>query len=66
MSPLGLDPGDLVLTGLAQSLEFLAAAALAGFLVVGFATHLLAKPASFAQLAEAANRFLDRLTGTNP
>jgi hypothetical protein len=56
----------LVLAGLAQPLEFLAAAALAGFLIVGFATHFLSKSTPFAKLAETADRFLDRLTRTNP
>jgi hypothetical protein len=56
----------LVLARLAQSLELLAASALAGLLIVGFATHLLAEPASLAQLAEAADRLLDRLASTNP
>src|SRR5262249_48660683 len=60
------DPGNLVLAGLSQSLELLAAAALARFLIIGFATHLLAKSASLAQLAEAAHRFLDGLTRSNP
>src|SRR5262249_51064165 len=60
------DPGRLVLTGLAEALEFLAAPALAGLLVVGLATHLLAESAPLAQLAEAADRLLDRLAGTHP
>ena len=60
------DPGGLVLAGLAQALELLSTSALAGLLVVGFATHFLAKTASLAQLAEAAHRFLDRLAGTHP
>jgi hypothetical protein len=62
----GLDPGGLVLASLAESLELLAAAALAGLFVVRFAAHLLAKSAALAELAEAAHRFLDGLTGTNP
>jgi hypothetical protein len=56
----------LVLASLAESLELLAAAALAGLLVVRFAAHFLAKSATLAQLAEAAHRFLDGLAGTNP
>jgi hypothetical protein len=56
----------LVLAGLSQALELLAAAALAGLLIVGFTTHLLAESTPLAQLAEAADRFLDRLAGTNP
>ncbi len=61
-----LDPGGLVLAGLAKSLELLAASTLAGLLVVGFATHFLAEAAPFAQLAEASYCFLDRLAGTHP
>ena len=60
------DPRGLMLAGLAQSLQFLAATALTGFLIVGFAAHFLAKAASLAKLAEAANRFLNGLAGTNP
>jgi hypothetical protein len=56
----------LALASLALPLEFLATAAFTGLLIVGFATHFLAKSAPFAKLAEAANRFLDRLTSTNP
>jgi hypothetical protein len=56
----------LVLTSLAQALEFLAAATLTRLFVVGFAAHFLAQSAPLAKLAEAANRFLDGLTGTNP
>ena len=55
-----------MLTGFAESLEFLAAPALAGLLVVGLAAHLLAEPAPLAQFAEASDRLLDRLTGTHP
>jgi hypothetical protein len=55
-----------VLTGLAEALEFLATPALAGLLVVGLATHFLAETAPLAQLAEAADRLLDRLAGTHP
>ena len=54
-----------MLAGLAESLEFLAAPALAGLLVVGLSTHFLAEAASFAELAEAADRLLDRLAGTH-
>jgi hypothetical protein len=54
-----------VLTSLAQSLEFLTAATLAGLFVVGFAAHFLAKSAPFTKLSEATNRLLNRLTGTN-
>ena len=54
------------LSGLAEALEFLAAPALAGLLVVGLATHLLAESAPLAQLAEAADRLLDRFAGTHP
>jgi hypothetical protein len=56
----------LVLAGLAQALELLAAAALAGLLIIGLSSHLLAKSAPLAQFAEAAYRLLDRLAGTNP
>jgi hypothetical protein len=55
-----------VLTGLAEALEFLATPAFAGLLVVGLATHFLAETAPFTQLAEAADRLLDRLAGTHP
>jgi hypothetical protein len=55
-----------VLASLAQALELFAAAALAGFFIVGFASHFLAKSTPFAKLAEAADRLLDGLTGTNP
>jgi hypothetical protein len=55
-----------MLAGLAEALELLAAPALAGLLVVGLATHLLAEAAPLAQLAEAADRLLDRLAGTHP
>jgi hypothetical protein len=55
-----------MLAGLAQAFELLSASALAGLLIVGFATHFLAKTASLAQLAEASDRFLDRLAGTHP
>jgi hypothetical protein len=55
-----------VLASLAQTLELLAAPSLAGLLVVGLATHLLAKSAPLAKLTEAADRLLDGLTGTNP
>jgi hypothetical protein len=56
----------LVLASLAQALEFLAAAALARLFIIGFATHLLAKSAPLAKLAEAADGLLDGLAGTNP
>ncbi len=60
------DPGGLVLAGLAQALELLSTSAFAGLLIVGFATHFLAKTASLAEFAEAANRLLNRLAGTHP
>jgi len=55
-----------VLARFAQALELLAAAALAGLFIVRFATHFLAKPTSLAEFAEAAHRFLNGFTGTNP
>ena len=55
-----------MLASLAQALELFAAAALAGLFIVGFATHFLAKSTPLAKLAEAANRLLNGLTGTNP
>jgi len=54
------------LTGLAESLEFFPATALAGLLVISLAPHFLPKAAALAQLAEASNGFLDRLAGTDP
>ncbi len=60
------DSGDLVLARFAQSLELLAAPALARLFIVRFATHFLAKPTSLAEFAEAAHRFLNGFTGTNP
>jgi hypothetical protein len=56
----------LVLAGLAQALEFLPATALAGLFIIGLSSHLLAKSAPLAQLAETADRLLDRLAGTHP
>jgi hypothetical protein len=56
----------LVLTSLAQALEFLAAATLTGLFVIGFAAHFLAQSAPLAKFAEAADRLLDGLSGTNP
>jgi hypothetical protein len=61
---LGSDAGWLAC--LAEPLELLAASALAGLLVVGLPTHLLAEAASLAKLAEAADRLLDRLARTDP
>jgi hypothetical protein len=55
-----------MLAGLAQSLEFFSATAFTGFLIVGFAAHFLAKSAALTKLAEAANRLLNGLAGTNP
>ena len=63
---LAVCDGILFLAGLSQSLEFLAATALTGLLIVGFTPHFLAKAAPLAELAEAANRFLDGLASTNP
>jgi hypothetical protein len=60
------DPGDLVLASLAQAFQFLAAATLAGLFIVCLAAHFLAKSAPLTKLAEAANRLLNGLTGTNP
>jgi hypothetical protein len=56
----------LVLSSLAQALEFLAAATLTGLFVIGFAAHFLAQSAPLAKFAEAADRLLDGLSGTNP
>jgi hypothetical protein len=61
---VGSDAGWLA--GLAEPLELLAAAALAGLLVIGLPTHLLAEAAALAELAEAADRLLDRLARTDP
>jgi hypothetical protein len=55
-----------VLASLAQALELFTASALAGFFIIRFASHLLAKSTPFAKLAEAADRLLDGLTGTHP
>jgi hypothetical protein len=55
-----------VLACFAKSLQLFAAAAFARLLIIRFATHFLAEPTSLAQFAEATNRFLDRLTSTNP
>jgi hypothetical protein len=60
------DSRGLMLAGLAQSLQFFTTTALTGFFIIGFATHFLAKSASLAKLAEAANRLLNGLAGTNP
>jgi hypothetical protein len=60
------DSGDLVLARFTQPLKLLAASALAGLFIVRFATHFLAKPTSLAEFAEAAHRFLNGFTGTNP
>jgi hypothetical protein len=60
------DPGDLVLARFAEAFELLAPAALAGLLIVGFATHFLAQPTSLAKFAKAAHRFLNGFTGTHP
>jgi len=61
-----LDPRALVLAGLAKPLQLFAAAPLAGLLIIGLATHLLAEPTTLAKLAEPANGLLNRLTGANP
>jgi hypothetical protein len=55
-----------VLTGLAESLQFLAAASLAGLLIVRLAAHLFAEAAPLAELPEPSDRFLDRLSRANP
>ena len=54
------------LAGLAEPLEFFPATALARLLIVSLAPHLFPKAAALAELAEAANGFLDRLAGTDP
>jgi hypothetical protein len=54
------------LAGLAESLEFFSATALAGLLVISLSPHFFPKAAALAQLAEASNGFLDRLAGTDP
>jgi hypothetical protein len=54
------------LAGLAEPLELLAATSLAGLLVIGLPTHLLAEAATLAELAEAADRLLDRLARPDP
>jgi len=58
------DPGGL--TCLAEPFQLLTAATLAGFLIVGLASHLLAQAAALAKLAKTADRFLDRLARTDP
>ncbi len=58
------DPGSLA--SLAKTLQLFAAAALTWLLVVGLAPHFFAQSTALAELAEAANRFLNRLAGTNP
>jgi hypothetical protein len=58
------DPGGLA--SLAEALQFLAPAALAGLFIVSLAPHLLAKTATFAKFPETADRLLDRLAGTDP
>jgi hypothetical protein len=60
----GSDPGGLA--SLAESLQLLATATLAGLLVIGLAPHLLAEPAALTELAEASDRLLDRLAGSDP
>jgi hypothetical protein len=55
-----------VLASLAEPLQLFTAAAFAGFFVIRFASHFFAKSTPFAKLAEAANRLLDGLTGTDP
>ena len=60
----GSDAGGLA--GLAEPLELLAAAALAGLLVISLAPHLFPEAAALAELAEAPYGFLDRLAGTDP
>jgi len=61
---IGSDAGGLA--GLAEALEFFAATALAGLLVISLASHLFPEAAALAELAEAADGFLDRLAGTDP
>jgi hypothetical protein len=58
------DPGGL--TSLAEALQLLAASALAGLLIISLAPHLFPQSAPLAQLTEAADGFLNRLSGTNP
>jgi hypothetical protein len=58
------DPGRLA--SFAKSLQFFAAAALAGLLIIGLAPHFFPQPAAFAKFAEASDRFLNRLAGSNP
>jgi hypothetical protein len=60
------DARDLVLASLPEALEFFAASSLARFLVIGLASHFLAQTAPLAELAEAADRFLDGFTSTDP
>jgi hypothetical protein len=55
-----------MLASLSQPLQFFAATAFAGLLIIRLSAHFLAEPAPLAQFAEAANRFLNRFTGTNP
>ena len=54
------------LASLAKSFEFFASASLARLFVISLAAHFLSKPAPLAKLAEASNRFLNRLAGTHP
>jgi hypothetical protein len=58
------DPGGRA--SFAEALQFLAASALTWLLVIGLAPHFLAETAALAEFAEAADRLLDRLAGTNP
>lgn len=63
---IGLDPGPLVLAGLAEALQLLATAALARLLIVRLAAHLLAETAALTELTKPTDGFLDRLPRTNP
>jgi hypothetical protein len=55
-----------VLAGFAEPLQFFTPTSLAGLLIIGLAPHLLAQATPFAQLSEAANRFLNALSRTDP
>jgi hypothetical protein len=60
----GSDAGGLA--GLAEALELFATAALAGLLVVSLPAHFLPETAPLAELAEATDRFLNRLARPDP
>jgi hypothetical protein len=54
------------LAGLAEALQFFAAAAFTGLLVISLAAHFLAQAAALTELPEAPDGVLDRFAGTDP